>query len=816
MALIAISAKAQIVAEIDWTSMSAYYNDMWYSDECKVSVTKGLGLVIESTPADGADYWEPQVPMIGHIPAIIKGGQYQVKFTVDAPASGKIRLDFCSWDGTGATVSKIIEITAGEAEYIVNFNYYPTECIDAMIFYQCGKTPGRHIIKNVQVLIKNQMNQNPTVYYASPSGTDTAGTSKSAPGNIMKMVEKLEAGDELILLDGQYDFSESWCINTKGTPTSYVIIRADENATPILDFRNQPYGEVGIYLVSEYIHLKGITIRYAGNQGIWNMGSHNILERLDSHGNCGVGIQNGFEGFNTIINCDTHDNFDYKHISDNDGSPDFGGNADGFYDGLGERARPANVYIGCRAWNNSDDGFDFFMRISEGKPSVVINCISYNNGPETYDMTNHPRVALDKEWFNKCGGTLSAYKNYGNGNGFKLGGYGTTNNVELYRCQAVGNRSNGFDQNDNAGKMKVINCLAYQNGQNYGFYREDSFSLDIHNCTSLEPTGHPNNHFWTGEPRNVTQSHNSWNDGFSVSASDFESVDAKNLIIAPRNADGSLPETQLFRLKPTALHLIDEGIIYPASNFEGDEIANFVEFKGAAPDLGCYEFEGTKLKNEREVSLLKVSYEGLEESPNLRFADFEETGATLEMVADGVAITNPRQQDQAWTPQALITDDCLTLENGHKYIVRLTLKVPSDGTYQVQLGSWSTGVWAQYAVSVTASDEWQVVDVEFPNFDGSVEGDGHVVIQNGWVVGTTIIKKVEVIELKREFEIVTTLNGDVNDDGLVNAADIVEVVNYMNGHTSNNFNYSTADMNKDGQVNQTDINMIVNKILSGQ
>jgi hypothetical protein len=123
----------------------------------------------------------------------------------------------------------------------------------------------------------------------------------------------------------------------------------------------------------------------------------------------------------------------------------------------------------------------------------------------------------------------------------------------------------------------------------------------------------------------------------------------------------------------------------------------------------------------------------------------EGTDATLKMVADGIAITNPHKQDQIWTPQTAITDDCLTLKGNHNYIVRLTLKVPSNGTYQIQLGNWSTK--SQYEVPVTASDDWQVIDVAFPNFDGSVEGDGHVLLQNGWVVGTTVVKKVEVLEI---------------------------------------------------------------------
>lgn len=178
------------------------------------------------------------------------------------------------------------------------------------------------------------------------------------------------------------------------------------------------------------------------------------------------------------------------------------------------------------------------------------------------------------------------------------------------------------------------------------------------------------------------------------------------------------------------------------------EIANFVDFKGAAPDLGCYEYEGTDVSNNKpELSLLKVSYDGLKEFPYLGLFSYEGTGATLEMVSDGVAITNPRRQDAIWTTQSLVTDDCLTLENSHSYIVRLTLKAPSDGEYQVQLGNWGTWRWHN-VVYVSSSDEWQVIDVEFPKFDGTVEGDGHVVFQNGFVVGTTILKSIEILERK--------------------------------------------------------------------
>jgi len=152
MALMAVGANAQaVIAEIDWTERTEYL-DLWYSDGATVSVEQGTGLIIESNPAEGANYWEPQVPMIGHIPVIEEGGQYQVKFTFTSPVAGELRLDFCSWDGSAATLPKVFEVAEGDNEMTIDFEDYPTPCTDAMIFYQCGKLPGKHIIKKVQVI----------------------------------------------------------------------------------------------------------------------------------------------------------------------------------------------------------------------------------------------------------------------------------------------------------------------------------------------------------------------------------------------------------------------------------------------------------------------------------------------------------------------------------------------------------------------------------------------------------------------------------------------------------------------------------------
>jgi len=154
MALMAVGANAQsVVAEIDWTQQTEYL-DLWYPETAEVTVEQGVGLIINclQTDPENANYWEPQVPMIGHIPAIAEGGQYKVIFDVNSPAAGPIRLDFCSWDGTGATKDWVGDVVAGDNHFEIDFLDYPTECTDAMIFYQCGKIPGKHVITNVKVL----------------------------------------------------------------------------------------------------------------------------------------------------------------------------------------------------------------------------------------------------------------------------------------------------------------------------------------------------------------------------------------------------------------------------------------------------------------------------------------------------------------------------------------------------------------------------------------------------------------------------------------------------------------------------------------
>ena len=66
-------------------------------------------------------------------------------------------------------------------------------------------------------------------------------------------------------------------------------------------------------------------------------------------------------------------------------------------------------------------------------------------------------------------------------------------------------------------------------------------------------------------------------------------------------------------------------------------------------------------------------------------------------------------------------------------------------------------------------------------------------------------------DLKYEKDTVTP--GDTNDDGTVDADDIVEIAYYLMNKPSANFIFKAADINKDNKVDIADIIQIANTII---
>lgn len=58
--------------------------------------------------------------------------------------------------------------------------------------------------------------------------------------------------------------------------------------------------------------------------------------------------------------------------------------------------------------------------------------------------------------------------------------------------------------------------------------------------------------------------------------------------------------------------------------------------------------------------------------------------------------------------------------------------------------------------------------------------------------------------------------GDVNNDGVVDMADVNDIVQYLLGNTPDGFDEKAADVNGDGEIGMPDIMFIVNYILNGK
>ena len=474
-----------------------------------------------------------------------------------------------------------------------------------------------------------------TNYYAAPGATGD-GKSINTPGDINTLASKtIAGGDSLFLLDGVYYITATVDVKSAaGTADKMTYVGAYPGAHPVIDGYKMAYNNGGqsncFRTRVSYVHIYGIEARYAGFKGFYICGSYNRIENCVAHDCVDTGIQMKDAVGCTIINCDSYNNFDYELGGTS--NPDFGGNADGFCDK--QFTGEGNTYINCRSWNNSDDGWDLYKRVTNST-IVFINCITFANSPEYYDFTGNPRLETDKAWFDSVEGkTMTTskghadtwyrthYYNNGNKNGFKIGGAGVATDVTMYRCLAIANTVKGFDQNYTQGHVKLYNCSAYDNKNNYHFGSAQMSSLDIRNCISHyshEASSDPKNEWWKDiiTTNNYTHSSNSWDmDGMTPVAADFVSLEPASCI-AGRDAEG-------FFNVPTMC--LAEG-----SKFidRGEVLAGYTDYIGSKPDLGWKEYE------EMPTEIVNIDADNKSVKGMRRLNIYSQNGAMVGMVADG-------------------------------------------------------------------------------------------------------------------------------------------------------------------------------------
>jgi hypothetical protein len=378
--------------------------------------------------------------------------------------------------------------------------------------------------------------------FVAPSGSGT-GASTSSPLDFPTAAKGAKAGDTLSLVSGTYAIpyaagaKNTITLSAKGTEASPIVVRCPSGRA-VIDF-GFPEGawvqdSYGFLLSGSWWFFQGIEVTRAGYQGVYVTGAHNTFDNCSFHDNRNSGIEINKGGSYTLLrNCDSYRNYDPKKT---------GTMSDGF--AVKQQMGPGNRLVGCRAWDNSDDGYDTFA-----SPMAVIfdSCWAFRNG-----------------WYKG--------KAVGNGQGFKVGGDDSLQNNILRNCASFHNLARGFDQNNNVGGVTVLNCVSWKNGgQNFIFNGA---------LKSGQKNVFRNNVSFDGGAAdaiaNATQATNSWSGGFSVSAADFQSLDTTLATVA-RNADGSLPATKLLRLVAGS-DLVDAG------SDAG------LRFLGSKPDLGAFEY----------------------------------------------------------------------------------------------------------------------------------------------------------------------------------------------------------------------------------
>jgi hypothetical protein len=284
-----------------------------------------------------------------------------------------------------------------------------------------------------------------TVLYVATNGTAAAAGDSANPTTIDEAIIKIATGGTIYVKAGTYYRSSLVLIADGNNGASGSTKKIFNDGTVVFDFASQSLGSNnrGFQVAGNYWHIKGITIKNAGDNGMIVQGDYNTIESCKFQANRDTGLQiarylsstttaNWPKG-NLIKSCTSWDNLD----------PDNGEDADGFACKL--TISTGNVFDGCYAHHNVDDGWDLYTYSDYDPigPVKITGCTASYNGTTS------------------SGQTFSG----SDGNGFKLGGEGVAIKHTVLNCVSTNNKKDGFTWNSNPGPIYMTGCSASGNGE---------------------------------------------------------------------------------------------------------------------------------------------------------------------------------------------------------------------------------------------------------------------------------------------------------------------------------------------------------------
>ena len=417
----------------------------------------------------------------------------------------------------------------------------------------------------ILILIALSKIATPATYYISTTGNDgNAGTLASPWLTWNYGILQLNTGDTLFVRAGVYTVTGAVSISAnpnEGTATDPIVVMGYPgdatrpiidgsllNNTSLLRIENKYYWTVKRIEIRESHDTDGV---YTNFCGINCYRSNQIrLENIIVHDIDGQGIR--IQDCDTIYvrDCDSYNNYDpYNN----------GGKADGFQINGAPGIVAMTYFDNCRAWNNSDDGWDFL----DNTKGIVDSCWAWNNGTFDFDTD-------------------------GSGQGFKAGlqtgpppdsAYIFTNNIAVY------NDHGGMRCNCN-GQIYFIDSRWYNNVCAFnlapGFNTSNEIGANMYTNVWRNNISYENvdGDSWE-DASSFIRDHNSWDIvGLTLTDDDFVSVDTTG-ISAPRGIDGSLPDNACYNY---FMKLSEGSDLIDAGRAVG------IPYLGLAPDLGAFEY----------------------------------------------------------------------------------------------------------------------------------------------------------------------------------------------------------------------------------
>ncbi len=309
-------------------------------------------------------------------------------------------------------------------------------------------------------VVQHQKLKYSTIYVA-PYGKESGNGSKQQPLSLTEALKYASAGQKIVLGSGTYALPEGLVIpkgvdGTEDSPIYLIAEQTQENNRPIFDFKGTGSG---LTVWGNHWLLRGFDVTNSApmQKGMQISGHYNVVEEVHAYRNGNTGIQisgsssDPFEAWpaqNLIKNCTSFENAD----------PGFE-DADGFAAKL--TVGEGNVFDGCIAYHNADDGWDLFAKNETGSIGKVVikNSVAYRNG-----------------WIPGIAGE-------GNGNGFKMGGSSLSGQHELHNSLSFENLAKGIDSNSGT-DIIVKSSTSFNNGSyNVALYTSSASE------TAFEATG---------------------------------------------------------------------------------------------------------------------------------------------------------------------------------------------------------------------------------------------------------------------------------------------------------------------------------------